>query len=125
MSPTVAQISRKSSLAAAIHYALARWPALTRFYDDGCVEIDNNAAEQALRGMALGRKNYLFMGSEKGGESAAEIYSLIGIARLNDVEPETYLKEVLTRIASHPINRIEKLLPRNLDQPTTKHQQVA
>lgn len=117
LTSTIAQISRKSALGGAIHYALARWAALSRHCDDGCVEIDNNAAERALRGVALGRKNYLFVGSDKGGESAAALYSLIGTARLNDVEPRVYLREVLSRIASHPINKIDELLPWNIELP--------
>ncbi len=92
---------------------------LLRYVDDGHLEIDNNAAERALRAVALGRKNYLFAGSDRGGERAAAIYSLIGTAKLNGVDPETYLREVLSRIADHPINRIEEFLPWNLtaDRP--------
>ncbi len=82
--------------------------------DDGRIEIDNNAAERALRVVALGRKNYLFAGSDAGGERAAAIYSLIGTAKLNDINPEAYLRDVLTRIADHPINHIEELLPWNV-----------
>ena len=108
------KLSRKSDTTAAIRYALGLWTALTRYCDDGRLEIDNNAAERALRAVALGRKNYLFAGSDAGGERAARIYSLIGSAKLNGMDPEAYLKEVLTRIADHPINRIEELLPWNL-----------
>ena len=82
--------------------------------DDGRLEMDNNAAERALRVVALGRKNYLFAGSDRGGERAALIYSLVGTAKLNEADPEAYLREVLSRIADHPINRIEELLPWNL-----------
>ena len=99
---------------AAITRSLARWKALTRYCDDGRVEIDNNVAERALRAVALGRKNYLFAGADCGGERAAASYSLIGTAKLNDMDPEGYLRYVLTRIADHPINRIELLLPWNV-----------
>ena len=108
---SLTKLSRKSDTTAAIRYALGLWPALTRYCDDGCLEIDNNAAERALRVVALGRKNYLFAGSDTGGERAASIYSLIGSAKLNGLDPEAYLREVLSRIADHPITRIEELLP--------------
>jgi len=116
---TLAKLSRKSDTAQAVRYALGLWEALRRYVDDGRLEIDNNAAERALRVVALGRKNYLFAGSDRGGESAAAIYSLIGTAKLNGVDPETYLREVLSRVADHPINRIAELLPWNLaaDRP--------
>lgn len=106
--------SKKSELAAAIRYSLVRWTALTRYCEDGRIEIDNSAAERALRAVALGRKNYLFAGSDAGGDRAAAFYSLIGTAKLNGLDPEAYLREVFTRIADHPINRIEELLPWNL-----------
>ncbi len=111
---SLTKLSRKSDTTAAIRYALGLWPALTRYCDDGRLEIDNNAAERALRAVALGRKNYLFAGSDAGGERAAAIYSLIGSAKLNGIDPEAYLREVLTRIADHPITRIEELLPWNI-----------
>ena len=97
-----------------MRYALGRWEALLRYCDDGHLEIDNNAAERALRAVALGRKNYLFAGSDRGGESAAAIYSLIGTAKLNGIDPESYLRSVLSCMAEHPINRIEELPPWNL-----------
>jgi transposase len=111
---SLTRLSRKSEMAVAINYALGRWPALMRYCDDGLLEIDNNAAERALRAVALGRKNYLFAGSDAGGERAAVIYSLLGSAKLNDRDPEAYLTSVLRRIADHPINRIAELLPWNL-----------
>jgi transposase len=110
----MAKLSKKSELAKAIHYALERWHALILFVDDGRVEMDNNAAERALRAVAVGRKNYLFAGSDTGGERAAAIYSLLGSAKLNGIDPEAYMAEVLRRIADHPINRIGELLPWNL-----------
>jgi hypothetical protein len=111
---TMAKLSRKSELAKAIHYALERWAALMAFVDDGRVEMDNNAAERALRTVAVGRKNYLFVGSDNGGERAAAIYSLLGSAKLNGIDPEAYMTAVLRQIADHPINRITELLPWNL-----------
>jgi transposase len=111
---SLTKLSRKSDTTAAIRYALTLWPALTRFCDNGHLEIDNNAAERSLRAVTLGRKNYLFAGSDAGGERAAILYSLIGSAKLNGLDPESYLRDVLTRIAEHPIRRIEELLPWNL-----------
>jgi transposase len=114
----LAKLSRKSDATAAVRYALTLWHALVRYCDDGRLEIDNNAAERALRAVALGRKNYLFAGSDTGGERAAAIYSLVGSAKLNGLDPEAYLREVLTRIADHPITRVGDLLPWNI-APTT------
>jgi len=106
-----AMLSVKSPLAAAIQYTLTRWAALTRYVEDGSIEIDNNAAERAIRALVLGRRNYLFAGSDAGGETAARLYSLIGTCRLNGLDPHLYLRHVLERIAMHPINRLEELLP--------------
>ena len=111
---TLARISGKSELAGAIRYARSRWSALTRYLDDGRLEISNNAAERAIRPLALGRKNYLFAGSDAGGERAAAAYTLIETAKLNGLDPEAYLRDVLGRIADHPINRIGELLPWNI-----------
>lgn len=111
MNATLTQVSAKSPMAMAVGYALSNWTALTRFVDDGSIEAHNNAAERALRGVAIGRKNYLHLGSDVGGQSAAVIYTLIGSAKLNGVDPQCYLRYVLERIAEHPINRIEELLP--------------
>jgi transposase len=104
-------LSAKSPLAAAIHYTLSRWSALTRYVEDGRVEVDNNVAERAIRALVLGRRNYLFAGSDAGGGTAARLYSLIGTCRLNSIDPHLYLRHVLEHIATHPINRIDELLP--------------
>ena len=122
---TLARVSIKSDLAQAIGYTLAHWKALTRYCDDGRIEIDNNAAERALRGVGLGRKNYLFFGSDAGGERAAAIYSLVETAKLNGLDPEAYLREVFERIADHPINRIEELLPWNIGRRSQEPQRQA
>jgi hypothetical protein len=108
------RLSGKSELAGAMRYALSRWAALNRYCDDGRLEIDNNAVERAIRPLALGRKNYLFAGSDAGGERAAAIYSLIETAKLNALDPEAYLRDVLARIAEHPVNCVGDLLPWNL-----------
>ena len=120
MEEILGKLSKKSDTTRAIHYALSRWDALTRYCDDGRLEIDNNAAERSLRAVVLGRKNYLFAGSDAGGERAAAIYGLIGTAKLNGMNPEAYLREVLSRIPDHPINRIEELLPWNLAAELTE-----
>ncbi len=113
-----ARLSAKSATAGAIRYALSRWHALIRYADDGLLEIDNSAAERALRAVALGRKNFLFVGSDAGGRSAAAMYSLIGSAKLNGLNPERYLNTVLAKIADQPISRIADLLPWNLQAPS-------
>ena len=110
------QIPKKLPLAKAIHYALARWEALVRYVDDGRIEIDNNAIEREIRAIALGRKNYLFAGSDAGGERAAMMYGLINTAKLNGLDPEAYLTHVLSVIADHPVNRVEELLPWNVKE---------
>ena len=114
MRATLPKLSRKSDTTAAIMYSLNLWPALKLYCSDGNIEIDNSAAERALRGIAIGRRNYLFAGSDKGGERAAAMYSLIGTAKLNGVDPEAWLRYVLTHVADHPVNRIEEFLPWNL-----------
>jgi transposase len=115
------RLSSKSETAGAIRYALSRWHALTRYADDGLLEIDNSAAERALRAVALGRKNFLFVGSDDGGQRAAAMYSLIGSARLNGLNPELYLRTVLATIADHPISRIAELLPWNMASSLKTH----
>jgi transposase len=111
LTTTLETLSRKSDTSQAILYALNRWEALTRYCDDGQLEIDNLPVERALRGVAIGRRNYLFAGADSGGERAAAIYSLVGTAKLNGIDPEAYLRYVLARIADHAINRVEELLP--------------
>jgi len=107
----LSQISKKSSLAGAIRYSLTRWNALCRYTEDGRLEISNNAAERAIKPLALGRKNWMFAGSDAGGKRAATIYTILQTAVLNGLDPEAYLRDVLAHIADHPINRIDQLLP--------------
>jgi transposase len=106
-----ARLSRHADTAKAMDYMLKRWTAFTRFLDDGRICLTNNAAERTLRGIALGRKAWLFAGSDRGGERAAAIYSLIGTAKLNDIDPQAWLADVLCRIAEHPAARLDELLP--------------
>jgi transposase len=109
-----AKVDQGSTWATAFNYAFNNWDALQRYADDGHLEIDNNIAERSVRGAGVGRKNYLFFGSDTGGDRAAIIYSLIETCKLNHIDPQRYLHYVLERIADHPVNRIEELLPWNL-----------
>ena len=106
-----ARLSRHAETAKAIDYMLTRWPTFTRFLDDGRICLSNNAAERALRGIALGRRAWLFAGSDRGGERAAAMYTLIATAKLNDINPQAWLADVLARIADHPVSRLHELLP--------------
>ena len=110
-------LSRGSDVAKAMDYMLKRWPAFTRFLDDGRICLSNNAAERALRGIALGSKSWLFAGSDRGGQRAAAMYSLIVTAKMNDIDPQAWLADVLARIAAHPVQKLDELLPWNL-RPT-------
>lgn len=107
----LAKLSRSHDLAKAINYMLRRWDAFTRFLDDGRVCLSNNAAERALRCVPLGRKAWLFCGSDRGGQRAAIAYALIQTCRLNDIDPQAWLADVLARIANHPIASLDELLP--------------
>src|ERR1039457_3790684 len=118
-------VSAKSPLAGAIRYSLVRWQALTRFCHDGRIELDNNTAERSIRALVLGRKNYLFAGSDAGGERAANLYSLIGTCLLNRIDPLAYLRHVLECIGEYPINRIEELLPWQIAPKLTAPQRQA
>jgi transposase len=111
-----AKLSRHDDVAKAMDYMLTRWDAFTRFISDGRICLTNNAAERALRGIALGRKSWLFAGSDRGGQRAAIMYSLIVTAKMNDVDPQAWLADVLSRIAEHPAHRLDELLPWNWAQ---------
>jgi transposase len=113
ISAQLPRLARGHDLAKAINYILKRWPAFTLFLDDGRVCLSNNAAERALRGIALGRKSWLFCGSDRGGQRAAAMYSLIVTAKMNGVDPQAWLTDVLSRIAAHPVHRLGELLPWN------------
>jgi transposase len=108
-------VSRKSSLAEALRYSLLRWNALTRYTTDGRLDICNNAAERAMRPLAIGRKNWMFAGADSGGERAATMYTIIQTAKLNGLDPEAYLRTLIARIADHPAKRIGELLPWNIN----------
>lgn len=129
MIATAARVDKESALAKAFNYGFNHWAALQRYAEDGHLEIDNNTAERSIRGIGVGKKNYLFFGSDTGGERAAIMYSIIETCKLNHVDPQRYLHYVLERIAEHPINRIEELLPWNLGlqlkQPTQVTQALA
>ena len=120
-----AKLSRGHDLAKAIDYILKRWAAFTLFLDDGRVCLSNNAAERALRGIALGRKSWMFCGSDRGGQRAAAMYSLIVSAKMNDVDPQAWLADVLARIATHPEHRLDELLPWNWHPITAARQDAA
>jgi transposase len=120
-----AQLARGNDVAKAIDYMLKRWPAFTRFLDDGRICLSNNAAERALRGIALGRKAWLFAGSDRGGARAAIMYSLIVTAKLNDVDPQAWLADTLARIAEHPAKQIDQLLPWNWKPAAAKSKALA
>jgi hypothetical protein len=119
------KLSRGHDLARAMDYILKRWPAFTLFLGDGRVCLSNNAAERALRGIALGRKSWLFAGSDRGGQRAAAMYSLIVTAKMNDVDPQAWLADVVARIAEHPARDIDTLLPWNWQPRPTPHSRAA
>jgi len=108
-----ARVSKHSETGKAIDYSLKRWAAFTRFLDDGRLCMSNNAAERELRAVAIGRKNWTFAGSDEGGRRAAAIYTLIATAKLNDIDPQAWLADVLARLPDHPVKRIHELLPWN------------
>jgi transposase len=120
-----ARLSRHAPVAKAMDYMLKRWPGFTRFLDDGRICLTNNAAERALRGIALGRKAWLFAGSDRGGQRAAVMYSLIVTAKLNDVDPQAWLADVLARIAAHPVQQLQELLPWNWKKIAREQDQAA
>ena len=119
------KLSRGNDLAKAMDYLLKRWPAFTRFLDEGRICLSNNAAERALRGIALGRKSWLFAGSDRGGQRAAAMYSLIVTAKMNDVDPQAWLADVLARIAEHSAQRLDELLPWNWRPRSAPQSQAA
>jgi hypothetical protein len=112
-----ARLSRHNEVAQAMDYMLKRWAAFTRFLDDGRICLSNNAAERALRGIALGRRAWLFAGSDRGGERAAFIYSLIVTAKMNDIDPQAWLADVLRRINDHLASQLHELLPWHWKKP--------
>ena len=119
------KLSRHNDVAKAMDYMLKRWGTFARFLDDGRICLTNNAAERALRGIALGRKSWLFAGSDRGGERAAAMYPLIATAKLNDVDPRAWLADVLGRIADHPASRLDELLPWHWAREVERHRLAA
>ena len=120
-----AKLSRGNDVAKAMDYMLKRWSAFTRFLDDGRICLSNNAAERGVRGITLGRKSWLFCGSDRGGERAAVMYSLFVTARMNDIDPQAWLADVLARIAEHPVQKLDELLPWNWRQLNFRNRQAA
>jgi transposase len=120
-----AKLSRGNDVAKAMDYMLKRWAAFTRFLEDGRICLSNNAAERVVRGIALGRKSWLFCGSDRGGQRAALMYSLIVTAKMNDVDPQAWLADVLARIAEYPVQRLDELLPWNWGQLNVRASQAA
>ena len=120
-----AKLSRGNDVAKAMDYMLKRWAAFTRFLGDGRICLSNNAAERGVRGIALGRKSWLFCGSDRGGERAAIMYSLIVTAKMNDIDPQAWLADVLARIAEHPVQKLDELLPWNWRQLNVRDSQAA
>jgi transposase len=125
MSAQLTRLSRGHDLVKAINYILKRWPAFTLFLEDGRVCLSNNAAERGLRGIALGRKSWLFCGSDRGGRRAAAMYSLIVTTKMNGVDPQAWLADVLSRIAGHPAHRLNELLPWNWRKALVSHAEAA
>jgi transposase len=119
------KLSRGNDVAKAMDYMLKRWAAFTRFLEDGRICLSNNAAERAIRGIALGRKSWLFAGSDRGGQRAAAMYSIIVTCKLNDVDPQAWLADVLARIADHPAHKLDELLPWNWRPPEERADQAA
>jgi len=119
MREQLAKLSRGHDLAKAFNYILKRWASFTLFLEDGRVCLSNNAAERGLRGIALGRKSWLFCGSDRGGQRAAAMYSLIVTAEMNGIDPQAWLTDVLSRIVVHPVHRLDELLPWNWMLPAS------
>lgn len=126
MDDALRRLSPKSSMAKALAYGRKRWPALSRFLDDGRAVMDNNIAERAIRAIAIGRKNWLFAGSRAGGERAAALYTVIETAKLNGIEPQAYIADVIEKIAQGwPASRWDELMPWNWSPPQAQIAQAA